>query len=181
MTSPGSGVANARNAETPMAETTQPMNDELLIESVDLDNEDQIQACVDLIAEFASMYGPAPDWPVRTSFPELLRRRGAILYLARLNDQPVGVALCQLALVSFTASEALNIHDIFITESARGHGVGRRLLNQVIDHARSLGCMKVTLEVLKDNEQARHLYRAAGFGLPEDGAEETHFLSLKLD
>ena len=164
-----------------MAETTHPMNDELLIEAVDLDNDDQVQACIDLIAEFAAMYGPPPDWPVRACFPELFRRRGAILYLASLNGRPVGVALCQLALVSFTASEALNIHDIFITESARGHGVGRRLLDQVVEHARSLGCMKVTLEVLKENEQARHLYRAAGFGLPEDGAEETHFLSLKLD
>ena len=151
------------------------------VERVDLEHQATVAEAVALLGQFAEESGHPLDWTAASSLPELFRRRHAVLLLARLNGEAVGFALCQRAILSFRGTESLNLHDIFVTESARGHGVGRRLLESVKAHARSLGCAKVTLEVAADNHTARALYGACGFGLPEAGADETHFLSVELD
>jgi ribosomal-protein-alanine N-acetyltransferase len=46
---------------------------------------------------------------------------------------------------------------------AQGRGVGRMLLDALLDHARELGAGDVLLEVRVDNEPALRLYERAGF------------------
>lgn len=46
---------------------------------------------------------------------------------------------------------------------AQGRGVGRMLLDALLDHARDLGAGDVLLEVRVDNEPALRLYERAGF------------------
>jgi ribosomal protein S18 acetylase RimI-like enzyme len=80
------------------------------------------------------------------------------------NDQtPVGVAVCFLGFSTFKAKPLLNIHDFAIHDSARGQGVGRKLMDEVFALARELGCCKVTLEVRVDNHPALVLYQKCGF------------------
>lgn len=45
----------------------------------------------------------------------------------------------------------------------QGRGVGRMLLDALLDHARELGAADVLLEVRVDNEAALRLYERAGF------------------
>jgi ribosomal-protein-alanine N-acetyltransferase len=47
--------------------------------------------------------------------------------------------------------------------SAQGQGVGRLLLDALLQHARTLGAESVLLEVRVDNEPALRLYERAGF------------------
>jgi ribosomal protein S18 acetylase RimI-like enzyme len=42
-------------------------------------------------------------------------------------------------------------------------GVGRRLLEAVEGKARELGCCKLTLEVMDNNDRGLRAYEAAGF------------------
>lgn len=55
----------------------------------------------------------------------------------------------------------------------RGMGLGRLLLNEGVDWARSRGCHKATLEVWPHNERARRLYDGAGF--VEEGYLRRHY------
>ena len=48
---------------------------------------------------------------------------------------------------------------------ARGTGLGRRLLAELVDRARAAGAERLVLEVRADNVAARGLYDSAGFGL----------------
>ena len=41
--------------------------------------------------------------------------------------------------------------------------MGTQLLKTVEKEAKTTGCCKVTLEVLKNNKRAQHVYQAAGF------------------
>lgn len=52
---------------------------------------------------------------------------------------------------------------IAITEAARGHGIGRALLDIGLDWARTRGAEVVHLEVDERNEAARALYASHGF------------------
>jgi len=45
----------------------------------------------------------------------------------------------------------------------QGRGVGRRLLENLLDRARTLGAAVVLLEVRVDNDPAIHLYESVGF------------------
>jgi ribosomal protein S18 acetylase RimI-like enzyme len=64
----------------------------------------------------------------------------------------------------------------------RGKGVGQRLLEAVEGKAHELGCCKLTLEVMDNNDRALRAYEDAGFvrySLQED-AGTAIFLSKPL-
>jgi ribosomal protein S18 acetylase RimI-like enzyme len=157
------------------------MPDEITIEQVDLESDDHVAEAIELIARFAEELGAPLDWPTKVALPSLFLRRKVNIFLARREGEAVGVIVCQRTIVTFRGAEALNIHDLFVDESARRCGVGKRLMEHTIAIARSLGCVRVTLEVDTINQQARHFYQALGFELPEDGAKELHYIRLPLD
>jgi ribosomal-protein-alanine N-acetyltransferase len=52
---------------------------------------------------------------------------------------------------------------IAVDEAHQGHGLGRRLLTALVEHAREVGAGQVLLEVRVDNAPAIHLYESLGF------------------
>lgn len=52
---------------------------------------------------------------------------------------------------------------IFVSERARGQGVGTFLLSAIKRKARALGCPSVRLDVIDTNPRARQLYEREGF------------------
>lgn len=95
--------------------------------------------------------------------PGLERSPSKLILLALSGASVVGVAVCFMGFSTFSAKPRLNLHDLSVLPEFRGKGVGRKLLEGVIGRATELGCSAVTLEVRKDNENARHLYRSVGF------------------
>ena len=55
------------------------------------------------------------------------------------------------------------ISNIAVLPSFRGKGLGKRILEQIIDLCRREGCVKITLELRKSNNIARALYEGCGF------------------
>ena len=52
---------------------------------------------------------------------------------------------------------------IAVDGAHQGHGLGRRLLTELVEHAREVGAGQVLLEVRVDNAPAIHLYESLGF------------------
>lgn len=96
--------------------------------------------------------------------PGLRRHPTTFILMAYDGALPVGIAVCFLGFSTFAARPLLNIHDFCTIASHRGRGVGRQLMAAVEHKARQLGCCKLTLEVQENNQTARRLYAAAGFG-----------------
>ncbi|MBI1340667.1 ribosomal-protein-alanine N-acetyltransferase [bacterium] len=71
------------------------------------------------------------------------------------------------ALIAFgiilVAAEEGDVLTIAVDPGFRGRGVGRRLLDDLIDRARRLGARRVVLEVGAGNIPAIRLYRSLGF------------------
>jgi ribosomal protein S18 acetylase RimI-like enzyme len=80
---------------------------------------------------------------------------GAIVLLAA--TPPLGFAC------AVVVAEICELRRIGVAASARGMGLGRSLLIEVIDRARRADCEHVQLEVAEGNAIARSLYRAHGF------------------
>ena len=95
---------------------------------------------------------------------DLARHPAALVYLAEILGEALGLAVCFVQYSTFGAFDLLNIHDFIVTAAARRRGVGRALLREICQDAKQRGCQKVTLEVRKDNEFAQRLYRSEAFG-----------------
>ena len=61
--------------------------------------------------------------------------------------------------------EVSDVMTIAVHPRGRGHGLGQRLLDELVARARQAGAQRIMLEVRADNEAARSLYASAGFEL----------------
>jgi ribosomal protein S18 acetylase RimI-like enzyme len=79
------------------------------------------------------------------------------------TTRAIGIAVCFIGFSTFAARPLINVHDLAVLPAYRRCGAGRMLLAAVERKARTLGCCKVTLEVLENNRRAMKVYRAAGY------------------
>lgn len=120
--------------------------------------------CIDAYARSDMGGGRALSEEIKEAMiPGLERSPSKLILLATLNGNIVGVAVCFQGFSTFSAKPRLNVHDLSVLADHRNKGIGRLLLDAVISRASQLGCSGVTLEVRKDNENARHLYKSMGF------------------
>jgi L-amino acid N-acyltransferase YncA len=68
--------------------------------------------------------------------------------------------------------EGVGEHAVYVARTARGGGVGRRLLAAVCDEAERAGLYKLTSRVFTDNTASRAVHVAAGFH--EVGIQRRH-------
>ena len=133
----------------------------------DLGNRQHGQALVWLLNEYAKDEmggGCALSAEVQAGLAQALAARdNAHVLLAWVDGQPAGVATCFEGFSTFACRPLLNLHDLAVHPDHRGRGLGKRLLAEVEQLARELGCCKLTLEVLEGNQVAQAAYRASGF------------------
>ncbi len=143
------------------------MNIEVI--QVDLADVEQVSSVIDIIDSYARepLNGGKPlTAEVRDQLViELNSVPGLVVFLALLDAEPTGVAVCFRGYSTFTAKPLLNIHDLAVLPEKRNRGLGRALLRGIDDYAKASGCCKVTLEVREENTGARRLYRDVGFGI----------------
>jgi ribosomal protein S18 acetylase RimI-like enzyme len=159
----------------------------ICIVTADLDDPAHRRAVRDMIDAYArDPHGAERGLPaavLERLVPGLAAHPTTVVFLAFDGVEPAGVAVCFRGFSTFAARPLLNVHDLAVHPSYRRRGVGRALLEHAAAHARSLGCVKLTLEVREENAVARALYRACGFGDADigAGAERTLFLERRLD
>jgi ribosomal protein S18 acetylase RimI-like enzyme len=97
--------------------------------------------------------------------------------LAKQKNNFVGLVNCFIGFGTFAAKPFINIHDVAVLESYRGKGIGRKMLEFVIDKAKMMDCVKITLEVRNDNQKAQQLYSSLEF---KDGKPPMYFWTKYL-
>jgi GNAT superfamily N-acetyltransferase len=81
---------------------------------------------------------------------------------AELNGTPVGFALFFPNYSTWEGRSGVYLEDIFVEESARRNGIGRKLIAALARIARERGFVRIDLSVL-DWNPARGFYRRLGF------------------
>lgn len=141
----------------------------------DLDHPDHARGiieCLDAYARDPMGGGTGLSDSVRAQVIDGLKAHPAsVTFIAMAADEVVGVAVCFMGYSTFRARPRLNLHDLAVLPNHRGQGLGRRLLEAVVEHARSQNCCAVSLEVRQDNPVAQALYRTLGFGALDDPME----------
>lgn len=90
-----------------------------------------------------------------------------VLLLAFSAGQSVGVAYLSYQWTLEHGGKIAWLEELYVEPHLRSLGLGQKLLVAAIDHARSVGCLAVELEVDNGHPRAGNLYRREGF-LPLD-------------
>jgi DNA-binding MarR family transcriptional regulator/predicted GNAT family N-acyltransferase len=98
-----------------------------------------------------------------------LTEPAGLLLLARLRDEPVGCGALKLH-----GAEPAELKRMWVAPTARGLGVGRRLLTELEQHARERGVRVMHLETNKALHEAMSLYRSTGYVEVERFNDEPH-------
>ena len=103
---------------------------------------------------------------------DVMRGSRARLYVAEITSEPVGIG----GLRPLAADEA-EIKRMYVRPSARGQGVGRAILQRLIDDARALRYKTIRLDSAPFMHDAHALYRSFGF-TPSRPPESWEFESV---
>jgi GNAT superfamily N-acetyltransferase len=134
---------------------------------IDLDRADHQRDVLALTAAYAldpmGNGGPLSQDDLDGLIPGLRNHPTTLIFVAYREGQAVGIATCFRGFSTFRGKPLINVHDLAVLPEHRGRGIGRALLAAVEQRARALGCCRLTLEVYKNNQRARHTYAQAGF------------------
>ncbi|MBX2856658.1 MAG: GNAT family N-acetyltransferase, partial [Rhodobacteraceae bacterium] len=78
--------------------------------------------------------------------------------LARLDGAPVGIVMLKPE-----RPGVCELNRMYVADAARGHGVGRRLCEELIAEARRLHYLEIRLDAVDETIEALPLYRKLGF------------------
>jgi ribosomal protein S18 acetylase RimI-like enzyme len=139
--------------------TSAPPGPEVQIAEVPPDSPDAQYCLSRYFEELAERFDVGFD-PARSLSPtheEFARPRGTFLVM-HLHGRPIACGGFKKE-----DSGAAYIKRMWVSPDARGLGLGRRLLQELEDRARSLGYSKIRLETQKSLTEAQQLYRSFGY------------------
>jgi ribosomal protein S18 acetylase RimI-like enzyme len=120
-----------------------------------------------LLTAFRDWWGR--DWPDDASFARSVERLMGdpgtefLLAAAAEDAEPAGVCQVRYRWSAWWEAEDAFLEDLYVLDSARGHGLGRALTEAAAARAAERGCRRIELDVSEANEPAMALYTALGF------------------
>lgn len=109
----------------------------------------------ELDRRFDTGFDPARSIPADD---DELRQPAGLLLVATLRGEPIGCGA-----LKFHGAEPAELKRMWVADSARGLGVGRRLLRELEENATRSGVRVLRLETNKTLVEAIGLYRSAGY------------------
>ncbi len=94
--------------------------------------------------------------------------------IAERGDKPVGLCLYFYTFSTWLGEPGIFVQDLFVDESERGNGLGRRLLADVARRGAARKATHLRLSVENNNSAARDFYRQVG--MQHRDTEETMHL-----
>jgi GNAT superfamily N-acetyltransferase len=102
-----------------------------------------------------------------------------IFLVAYLDEHLVGTGAL-IPEVTPNGRDALRVVRMSVRADWRRQGIGRRILDALLDHARAIGCRQIVLETTSTWTDAVRFYAHYGFQVVDERDGETH-MTLELE
>lgn len=123
-----------------------------------------METLVPLFDGYRQFYGRESDLQqVRAFLSARFHQGDSTLFLAEEAESGVGFTQLYPSFSSVSLARIFILNDLFVRESHRGSGVGRLLIAEAVDFARSAGAVRLSLSTGVDNAVAQSLYRGCGW------------------
>ena len=90
------------------------------------------------------------------------KRKYAEVIIAELNEKPAGQALFFHNFSTFKGKPGIYLEDLYVKPEYRSKGVGKALLNKLIETAKERKCSRIEWVVLDWNKSAIDFYKKMG-------------------
>lgn len=133
---------------------------------IDFAGQEDLPQLADLLAELFTLesdFRPEREKQLRAlrsilDAPEIGR-----LFVLRIDGRVAGMANALFTLSTAEGGRVLLLEDVILRREHRGNGLGRQLVEHVLDWARGQGMTRATLLADRDNQAALDFYRKLGF------------------
>jgi ribosomal protein S18 acetylase RimI-like enzyme len=145
---------------------------------------DEAEAVAGLLVQFRNHLGR--DWPSDNAFLAIVERlmedASTEYLLAAADDDSPPAGVCQLRyrFGIWLAGVDCWLEDLYVSESARGAGLGAALVELALERARARDAKRIQLDVSDANAPALALYRRFGFTTGKDPGTTDLFMARKL-
>ncbi|MCT1539088.1 MULTISPECIES: GNAT family N-acetyltransferase [Lysinibacillus] len=123
---------------------------------------------VPLFNAYREFYGQSSDLQQAEQFiQERVMGAESIIFLAYLEEEPVGFAQLFPVFSSVAMKRAFLLNDLFVAKQARKQGVAQALMEQCYIYCQQEDARYMMLETARDNVQAQKLYEKMGMTIDE--------------
>lgn len=123
---------------------------------------------VPLFNAYREFYGQSSDLQQAEQFiQERVMGAESIIFLAYLEEEPVGFAQLFPVFSSVAMKRAFLLNDLFVAKQARKQGVAQALMEQCYSYCQQEDARYMMLETARDNVQAQKLYEKMGMMIDE--------------
>jgi ribosomal protein S18 acetylase RimI-like enzyme len=124
-----------------------------------------------LLHDFNLEYSePTPGVEALTATVGHLLAEGEIAVMLA-GDGPDGLSLFRFRPALWADGAETYLQELYVVPASRGHGIGRRLLEETIEFARAAGATGIDLNTGETDTAARNLYESMGFTNREGGPD----------
>jgi len=107
-----------------------------------------------------TLHSEAGQWPGR--YTSLLEDSDSSLVVGEVDGLVMGYTLAKI--IELDGNERLmRVGELFVVPDARGVGVGRALLQFVVDEAEHRGCRGIDARALPGDRSTKNFFEASGF------------------
>lgn len=123
---------------------------------------------VPLFNAYREFYGQSSDLQQAEQFiQERVMGAESIIFLAYLDEEPVGFAQLFPVFSSVAMKRAFLLNDLFVAKQARKQGVAQALMEQCFIYCQQEDARYMMLETARDNVQAQKLYEKMDMTIDE--------------
>ena len=146
-------------------EAVENTDDALGIISIIKANNENLDAAADLFDLYRQFYEEKANLKLAKNFlQERMQEKSSVIYLAiGANEKAIGFMQLYPLFCSVAATPIWVLYDLYVDSSARRQGVGKLLMNQARELAKSNGSSRIDLETAVDNVNAQALYESLGY------------------
>jgi len=133
---------------------------------IDQASHEDLAAMAGLLAElFAQEHDFHPDAGRQLAGLNLILDNPALgrLFVVRVDGEVVAMANVLITISTAEGGRVAILEDVIVRERQRGLGIGRRLVEHVLDWARQEGMTRITLLTDHDNVAGQAFYARQGF------------------
>ena len=118
-----------------------------------------------LFDDYRVFFGEPSDLPLAQNFiADLLHHTESVIFFAQTPEERcVGFAQLYPSFSSVSAGRVWILNDLFVTESARGMGIGTKLLGEIKAFGSDSNAKSILVETTSSNTGAQKLYETTGY------------------